>query len=184
MYKKICITNRHLVTSDFASKMEQIARSDVDMIILREKDLKQEKYEVLACEVLEICKRYNKICMLHTFIETAKKLQHPYIHLTMADFVSLPEEDRNWFQMIGVSTHSVEEAIIAENMGASYVTASHIFATKCKEGLKPKGLLYLQNVVNAVKMDVYALGGIHPDNIEECIRAGASGVCMMSEYMK
>ena len=68
-------------------------------------------------------------------------------------------------------------------MGASYITASHIFATACKAGLEPKGLEFLKEITRAMKIDVYALGGIHPDNMESCIEAGADGVCMMSEYM-
>ncbi|MCQ2508799.1 MAG: thiamine phosphate synthase, partial [Dorea sp.] len=65
-----------------------------------------------------------------------------------------------------------------------YVTASHIFPTDCKKGLAPRGVLYLRDVAASVKIPVYALGGIHEEQIETCIEAGAAGVCMMSDYMK
>lgn len=184
MYKKICITNRKLVKGDYLIRIEKLARSkDIDMMILREKDLPEKEYEKLAEQVLKICKKYNKQCVLHSFFKTARRLEHPYLHLPMSLFLNMTEEERAYFKMIGVSTHSVEEALAAQKMGASYVTASHIFATQCKAGLEPRGLCYLKEVVDAVDIDVYALGGICPDNISLCIKTGADGVCMMSEYM-
>ena len=84
----------------------------------------------------------------------------------------------------GVSTHSVDEALNVEKLGGTYVTASHIFVTKCKEGLEPKGVDWLNNVCNSVNIPVYALGGINSGNAKLCIDAGAKGVCMMSEANK
>jgi thiamine-phosphate pyrophosphorylase len=96
---------------------------------------------------------------------------------------SLPEEERDWFRLLGASVHSVEEAREAEKLGADYVTASHIFPTACKEVLAPRGLSFLQEVKQAVTIPVYALGGIHREQIALCRSAGADGVCMMSEFM-
>jgi thiamine-phosphate pyrophosphorylase len=163
--------------------MEMVAKSDVDLIILREKDLSEEAYQMLAEQVLKLCSKYGKLCILHSFVNVAKNLSHPYIHLPMPVFRQLSKEEKSFFEIIGVSTHSVEEALEAQEQGASYVTSSHIFATACKEGLKPRGIPFLRSVTEAVEVPVYALGGIHPDNIEECIQAGVDGICMMSEYM-
>ena len=38
----------------------------------------------------------------------------------------------------------------AERLGATYVTAGHIFTTDCKKGLPPRGLDFLKNVCDAV----------------------------------
>ena len=102
----------------------------------------------------------------------------------MHDFLNLSDTDRNFFEKIGVSIHSVQEALAAMRLGASYVTASHIYQTDCKKNLVPKGIDFLKEVVKNVDIDVYALGGINSYNIDECINAGASGICMMSQYMK
>ena len=71
----------------------------------------------------------------------------------------------------------------AKDAGATYLTASHIFATDCKKGLAPRGLSFLRETVRAVDIPVYALGGICADNAPACIQAGAAGVCVMSECM-
>jgi thiamine-phosphate diphosphorylase len=182
MYKKICITNRHIVAGDFLENIKKIARSDVDMIILREKDLTENEYETLASDVLKICAGQGKLCVLHSFTNAAIRLGHPYIHLTMHDLNALDDNARSFFKMIGVSTHSVDEAKEAERLRASYITASHIFPTDCKAGLAPRGLEFLKEVCASVSIPVYALGGVKPSNAEQCIECGASGVCMMSYY--
>lgn len=87
-------------------------------------------------------------------------------------------------KVIGTSVHSLEEALEAERLGASYVTAGHIFSTECKPGLEPRGLTFLQKICEGVKIPVYAIGGIHPDNLEKIAQTGAAGACMMSEFMR
>lgn len=85
---------------------------------------------------------------------------------------------------IGTSVHSVEEAVRAEELGASYLFAGHIFETDCKKGLAPRGLSFLEEVCKAVSIPVYALGGIN-DETEPLVRkTKAAGACRMSGYMK
>ena len=77
----------------------------------------------------------------------------------------------------------MDEAIKAQENGASYITASHIFPTDCKADLAPRGLEFLRVVCNSVNIPVYALGGLNDGNADECIKCGAAGICMMSGFM-
>ena len=96
--KLICITNRHLVQGDFLDRIRQIAaKKQVDAIILREKDLSEEDYRTLAEAVLEICRRYEKTCILHTFVRGGH-LHHPYLHLSYPRFqLDSGKEQRAFF---------------------------------------------------------------------------------------
>lgn len=184
MYKKVCITNRHLVSGGFLRRLEQVLKTDADMLILREKDLPEEEYTKLAHEVLALCNAYEKPCILHSFVNAAKALSCRNIHLTMGDFRCLGVADKAFFQRIGVSTHTIAEAAEAAMGGASYITVSPIFPTECKKGIPGKGFDFLKEAVQAAAgIDVYALGGITDENAAACIRAGAAGVCQMSGYM-
>lgn len=87
------------------------------------------------------------------------------------------------FDIVGVSTHTVQEALEAGKSGATYITASHIYETECKMGLKPKGIRYLKDVCAVAEIPVYALGGIKFSNMNEVLNAGADKACMMSELM-
>lgn len=98
--------------------------------------------------------------------------------------MEMPEEQKQKFLVRGVSVHSVEDAHRAEQCGATYLTAGHVFVTDCKKGLAPRGLDFLHEVCSSVKIPVYAIGGINDKNAASCIREGAAGVCVMSGYMR
>ena len=83
-----------------------------------------------------------------------------------------------------MSCHSKEDAEEAEKLGASYITAGHIFDTSCKAGLPGRGLDFLNEVKSSVSIPVYAIGGISADNAGNVINAGADGICIMSGFMK
>lgn len=178
MYKKIAITNRNLCP-DLLEQIKKLNNSTFDYIILREKDLTLEEYISLAKQAIEISPKI----ILHYYLDACEVLNYKKVHLPFNIFKNEIKRLNN-FDIAGVSTHSIEEAIEAESLGASYITASHIFETKCKEGLESKGLNWLNKVCESVNIPVYALGGINEKNAQSCVDVGAKGVCMMSEAMK
>ena len=88
------------------------------------------------------------------------------------------------FESVSTSIHKPEEAIKAQKLGVDFVFAGHVFVTDCKKGLPPRGLEFLTDVVNAVKIPVYGIGGINEENITKIMECGAAGGCMMSGFMK
>ncbi len=180
----ICVTNRHICEGDFFERIEKIACSGVTAIILREKDLSEKEYFDLAEKFTEICKKRKIEAILHTYVDTAIELGVKSIHLPLPVFKDLSGEKKSFFEKTGVSCHSVEDAVTAEKLGASYITFGHVFVTDCKKGLEPRGTEALKNVCKAVKIPVYAIGGIDKQNIGSVIEAGAAGACIMSGFMK
>jgi thiamine-phosphate pyrophosphorylase len=84
---------------------------------------------------------------------------------------------------LSASVHSVEEARAAEAMGARFLVAGHIFATGSKPGLPPRGLDFLRELCDNVRIPVFAIGGISMQNAQQCLDAGAAGICRMSYWM-
>lgn len=152
-------------------------------IVLREKDLSESDYKALAEKVLKVCEDNNTKCILHTYHKVARELKGNKLHVPLHVLKSNPHISKE-FNEIGVSIHSVDEAIEAANLGATYITAGHIFATDCKKDLPPRGLGFLKTVCNVVQIPVYAIGGISPENAQQAIDAGAAGICIMSGLMK
>lgn len=185
---KVAVTNRRLCESSLGEQIARLANEKVhrpDLLILREKDLPENEYEALAREVLSLCEDLNLRCILHTYVETARRLRVDGIHLPFSLWRKHLEELSD-FSFLGVSVHSVEEARFAQEHGISYLTAGHIFATDCKKGAPPRGLNFLKEVCESVYVPVYAIGGITPQRIPEIVQGCPSiaGVCMMSYYMK
>lgn len=194
----LCITNRHLCGRPVEEQVERVVSAFADppgdsrpvpsarllAVILREKDLPEDEYYQILCKVKTLCSGAGVLPVAHTYVDAALSAGVNAIHLPMPALRSTPQDQLTKFTTVGASAHSVEEAVEAQKLGASYVTASHVFQTDCKKDLPPRGLQFLSGVCGAVSIPVYALGGIHPENAAACISAGAAGVCMMSEFMK
>lgn len=175
------VTSSVLCKDDFSERIERIAFSKPDRIILREKHLSQNDYYKLAKDCIAICQKYKVDFSVNSFIDTARELNCD-LHvpfLTLKDNPFLAKE----FKVLGVSVHSVKEAVDAEKTGADYVIFGHIFPTDCKEGLKPRGLELLKEVAQSVDISVYAIGGITEDKVLEVYANGAKGICVMSKLM-
>lgn len=182
-YKRIAVTNRNLCEIDFLTRLQQIQDrkyDDYDLMILREKDLSEEEYFDMSKKVLQI----NPDCILHNFIDVAIRLKHNNIHLSMEMLRDNIEKLNENISFIGASIHSLKEALEAEKLGASYVIYGHIFPTDCKKGVKPRGLSTLEEIVKALTIPVYAIGGIDKVNINQVLGVGVAGICQMSLAMK
>ena len=178
MFKIICVTDRKSCKEDFLTRIEKIASAKPDRIIFREKDCSDKKYAEFAFKVLDISNKYNVPCSMYFHPEIFSN-----IHMTMSMLQHFPLSEMNHLKLIGTSVHSVDEAIEAEQKGVDYVTAGHIFQTSCKPDLAPRGLEFLKQVCESVKISVYAIGGINSDNINQIAQAGADGACIMSGFM-
>jgi len=106
-----------------------------------------------------------------------------------ADGLHLGQEDlplpiaRRWLgvgRLIGVSTHTTEEARRAIEEGADYIAVGPIFATATKSTRPPVGPEAIRRVRAMTKIPLVAIGGITPDNIGQVLRAGAAGAAVIS----
>lgn len=189
-FQILAITNRHLCRRPFEEQIRRVCEWHPDALILREKDLTEEEYKLLAKNILPICAAYDVPCILHTYWKTALDLGHDAIHLPLPILRELSTQpqlfSKNRFQKIGTSVHSVEDALEAEKLGATYVTAGHIFSTDCKKGLPPRGLAFLKSVCETSTIPVYGIGGIkfEQEQWESLAEQGAFGGCIMSGMMQ
>lgn len=178
----IVVTNRKLCRDDFLQRIELLAKGKPNAIMLREKDLSLEEYEDLARKVNEICVANRVPMIINQNISVAEKLMLPNIHLSLPVLRKYKNEELP-FLRIGASVHSVSEAVEAQELGASYVIAGHIFSTDCKKGVPPRGLSFLTEVCDAITIPVFAIGGISQKNLKQLAATGATGSCIMSEAM-
>lgn len=194
MLEVVAVTNSKICEKPFEEQIKVICELKPSFIILREKDLSENEYEVLARKILNICDSYGVKCILHTYWKVALKLGQTSIHLPLDTLRQLEANEIKAFQTVGSSIHSADDAIEAQNLGASYIIAGHIYETDCKKGVPARGVKFLQEVCESVQIPVYAIGGIHFETSEpgkilhsqetELTKAGAKGACIMSGFMK
>ena len=179
----ICVTNKKLCADDFLARIDKITKAGVKAVILREKELGEKEYLSLASEVKRICDLYGTAFIPHSFVSAAKKLGCNALHLPLGALKELEKGDKEGFDTLGTSVHSISDALEAQSLGCSYLVAGHIFETDCKKGLAGRGLDFLSDVCRSVEIPVYAIGGINSKNISSVRNTGARGACVMSSLM-
>ena len=196
----ICVTNKSICEKNgvlFLEQIKKMAEARPLAIVLREKDLSLEEYRELAGKVSKMCREVEgSRLIIHNFYELILEDETDlanvlsYLHMPLWKLEELynnqPDEYarlREKLVGLGASCHSVEDAKLAEKLGCTYIIAGHIYNTDCKKGLEGRGLGFLRDVVEAVSIPVYAIGGITPENINDVRNNGASGACIMSSSM-
>ncbi len=86
-------------------------------------------------------------------------------------------------KLIGISTHSLEQALMAEAGGADYIGFGPIFKTATKDAGETQGCGRLSDLKRSVSIPVVAIGGIAPDNVRDVIIAGADGAAIISAIL-
>jgi len=83
-------------------------------------------------------------------------------------------------KIIGVSAHSVEEALLAEKHGADYLGVGAMFPTGSKADVQELPYETLKDICAAVSIPVVAIGGISQENVAKLAGSGICGVAVIS----
>jgi thiamine-phosphate pyrophosphorylase len=176
------ITDRRQLRSvSLAAVIRETVRAGVDIVQVREKDLTSRELITLVEEAL-IATREPGMggarVVVNDRVDVALAGGADGAHLAAH---SMPVQVVRRFVprafVIGVSCHSLGEAMAAESGGADYVVLGPVFETPSKLGYgSPLGLEKLRNITSQISIPVLALGGITVDRIRPCLEAGASGI--------
>lgn len=189
------ITNRNLCSEqEYFERIKEACINGVDNIIIREKDLTDEEVKMIYDKIsssLPVEVRKKTSILLNSKFKVYEETDCDGIHLPFWLFKERLQEgyDFNIGKQIGLSLHSAEEVSEMEELCSkygvkvSYITLSHIYETKCKEGLKPRGLELLKMGGKLTKVKVVALGGIDSSNAAETLKY-CDDIAVMSLIMK
>ena len=162
----ICITDRHLCHRPFQDQMRIVTALNPKAVILREKDVMEDTYRILAERILPVCEENGVPMIVHTFYQVALDMGIDRVQIPLAQLRELPEETRKQFSVLGTTVHSVEDAKEAVSLGATYLTASLASGGSHEYGTQNRLLDFLEEVSSAVDIPVYALGGAYPELVE------------------
>ena len=189
------ITNSTLCSEqEYFDRIKEACLNGVDNIIIREKDLTDEEVEKIYNMIsssLPVEVRKKTSILVNSKFKVYEETDCDGIHLPFWLFKERLQEgyDFNIGKQIGLSLHSAEEVSEMEELCSkygvkvSYITLSHIYETKCKEGLKPRGLELLKKGGKLTKVKVVALGGIDSSNAAETLKY-CDDIAVMSLIMK
>lgn len=165
--------------------IEKAVEAGISMVQIREKSLHARQLFELAKLASEITKRSTTKLLINDRADIALAAGADGVHLTSRSLpVSVIRQNFPSDFIVGVSTHSLESALVAKNDGADFVVFGPVFetASKIKYGA-PQGTDKLASVVRALDgFPVYALGGINLENYHVTIDAGAAGIAGISMF--
>lgn len=189
------ITNRNLCNEDrYFEVIKECIENKVENIIIREKDLDNNSFEILCKKIKLIRDKSNKVhtnLIVNSNVNIYEKENMDGIHLPFKVFLEFIHQgyefDKN--KILGISIHNLDEVKILEKLrnyidiNVSYIILSHIYETKCKENLKPKGLNFLKEARKITDIKIVALGGILPTNVRKTLEY-CDDIAVMSTIMQ
>ena len=162
-------------------QVEDALKGGATCVQLREKELDEETFLQEAVEMKALCEKYQVPFFINDNVEIAVKCKADGIHVGQEDMAAAKVRQQVGDEMmIGVSVHSVEEALEAVKNGADCLGVGAMFstATKTDADVLPKQVL--RDICAAVDIPVVAIGGISKENMAELKGTGVDGVALVS----
>lgn len=162
-------------------QVESAIKGGVTFLQLREKQLDYDSFVQEAESIKKLCHENNIPFVINDNIDVALKVGADGVHIGQDD-MHLKDARRllGNDKIIGVSAHSVEEALSAEKNGADYLGVGAVFQTNSKSNVSNMTFENLKAICNAVSIPVVAIGGINSTNVEKLKGSGIDGVAVIS----
>ena len=161
--------------------VEKAILGGLKLVQYREKNLSPSKCYEVAEMLRRLTRKAGAIFIVNDDVSLALAVDADGVHLGQED---LPIQEARKIlghrKLIGVSTHSVQEALAAEQAGADYIGLGPIYSTTTKQTRPPLGCGVIRRAIEEVKIPVFAIGGINRTNLREVLMAGATGVAIVS----
>ena len=128
-----------------------------------------------------LCRRYHVPFIINDNVDIAIACHADGVHVGQEDMAASDVRKRVGDQMmIGVSAHTVEEALEAVRNGADYLGLGAVFSTSTKTDAGAMSFDTLKAICDAVEIPTVAIGGISPANIMQLAGSGVDGVAVVS----
>ena len=162
-------------------QVECALKGGATCVQLREKQLGDADFLQEAIQIHALCQQYGVPLFINDNVEVALQCHAEGIHVGQEDMAAAQVRQRVGDEMmIGVSVHSVEEALEAVRHGADCLGVGAAFSTHTKADVDvlPEGMM--KAICDAVDIPVVAIGGIHKENLLRLKGTGVNGVALVS----
>jgi thiamine-phosphate pyrophosphorylase len=182
----------YVVAGDAERVAGQLCAGGVDILQLRAKGLDELAIEALGQRIEPITSAAGVPLIINDFPELVPTIGAQGAHVGQDD---RSVDDARWRAgralagevpppIIGKSTHSLEQAVAAEAEGADYIGFGPLFATPTKPGRPAIGLEDIRDAHARVSIPIFCIGGIHLENLEQIVAAGARRVVIVSALLR
>ncbi|MEW5762800.1 MAG: thiamine phosphate synthase [Bacillota bacterium] len=165
---------------DLARVVRAAAAGGVNIFQLREKEGATRDILRLAGEMRAVTAELGLLFIVNDRVDIAAAVGADGVHLGQEDLpIGAARRIMGWDGIIGVSTHSLEQALRAEAEGADYIGVGPVYPTPTKPDYRAVGLGLVREVAGRLKIPFFAIGGITENNLREVLAAGARAVAVV-----
>ena len=176
------VTDRSwLGNGTLSDAVEAALRGGATMVQLREKSLTQADFLQEAKTLAALCACFQIPFLINDNLEIALACNADGVHVGQDDMA--PQKARALLgpgKILGVSAHTVDQALAAEKTGADYLGVGAVFSTATKQDAASVPLETVREICQAVSIPVVAIGGISADNILSLQNSGVVGAAVVS----
>ncbi len=169
---------------DNISVLEEVLAAGAKIVQLREKEWSKHKLYHQALEFKKQTQKYRALLIVNDHVDVALAAGADGVHLGRKDLPLAAARSIAPDLILGASSHSLDQALEAQEAGADYVNIGPLFTTSTKEADTPLGVEAINRIAPRLNIFFTVMGGITNDNIEQVLEAGASRIAMVSEITK
>ncbi len=181
----ICfITDRTHSDLPFSDMVKRVLDAGITFIQYREKEKTRREIYHESALLRDLTRSYNAVFIINDHADIALAVEADGVHLGQDDLPLTEARKIMGRRIIGISTHSIEQAQSAEAGGADYIGFGPIFHTSTKDAGAPKGVDIIRTIKQNISIPVVAIGGISIDTAVAVIDAGADAVAVATAICK
>jgi thiamine-phosphate pyrophosphorylase len=165
--------------------LEKLIDGGIDSVQLRGKNRSLDELSALAEKLLRLTMPAKIPLIANDHAEIAQRVEVQGVHVGQDDAsIQIVHAQITRPILVGKSTHSIEQAVAAEQEGADYIGFGPIFSTPTKPDYSPIGLEQIREVHERVSIPIFCIGGIKSENLAQVIAAGAKRVVIVSGLLQ
>lgn len=162
-----------------------VSAKEIGLIQLRDKFSAKADILKFAIKLAKHLASTKTLFVVNDYVDVAVACGADGVHLGQED-LSLKQARKilGKNKIIGLSCHSLPQALKAQKEGADYIGIGPIYATATKPEYKPIGLKTLRKLKGKINIPYFAIGDIHAGNIKEIITSGARRIAVCRAILK
>lgn len=165
---------------EFLYNIEDCIKAGSRLLQLRCKEEMYHKQPEVISRLLDICNAYKALLLLNSTPAVAARFKAHGVHLNSARLLQLNHRPLDIHFWISASCHNQNELAHACRLGVDFAVLSPVNVTPSHPDAKPLGWRKFSELAGTSNIPIYALGGMHPEHLQQAWNNGAQGLAMLS----
>lgn len=168
--------------AEYLKQMQHVLANGNALVQLRVPNMKQQEYQSLANDVLQLCRHAAVKLLLNADITAVETLHADGVHLTSEQLLQLSVRPLSAQYWVAASCHNEKELQHAAHIGVDFVVLGPVLATASHVGHPGLGWLVTQQLLMASSVPVYLIGGMKHENLTQAQQIGARGIAGIQTF--